>query len=80
MVVTILTFGVAKDIIGREKFNLSIDSKTSVKQLKGVLLSKYVKLGTLPSFLLAVNASYAKDYTKLKDGDEVAIIPPTNGG
>lgn len=80
MVVTILTFGAAKDIIGKEKFNLNIDNKTSVRQLKGVLISKYAKLSTLPSFLLAVNASYAKDHAKLKDGDEVAIIPPTNGG
>lgn len=80
MIITILAFGIAKDNIGREKFNLYIDNKTSVRQLKGVLISKYAKLGTPSSFLLAINATYAKDHTKLKDGDEVAIIPPTNGG
>lgn len=79
MIVTILTFGIAKDIIGKQKLNFEVGKDTTTKQLKKILCSKYKKLSTIP-FLLAVNAAHAKDKTILKDGDEVAIIPPTNGG
>ncbi len=79
MVITILAFGVAKNIIGRQKFNLDVEKNSTAKQLKEILCSKYKKLSTIP-FLLAVNLSHAKENTKLKQGDEVAIIPPTNGG
>lgn len=80
MVIKILAFGMAKDIIGKEKISLDVDRNTTVKQLKAVLYSKYHKLVSLPSFFLAVNASYAKDGMKLNQNDEIAIIPPTNGG
>lgn len=33
-----------------------------------------------PLPLLAVNQRYAKAETRLKDGDEVALIPPVAGG
>ena len=33
-----------------------------------------------PSPLIAVNQRYAKPETALKDGDEVALIPPVAGG
>ncbi len=80
MVIKILAFGIAKDIIGKEKISLEVDRNITIKQLKAALSSKYHKLSSLPSFFLAVNASYAKDGTKLNKNDEIAIIPPTNGG
>ena len=80
MKLTILAFGIAKDIIGKEKLRLNVDEKTTVKELKDILCSKYARLSSLPSFLLAVNSSYAKDSLKLQQNDKIAIIPPTNGG
>jgi len=80
MKITVLSFGIAKDIIGKEKLRLNVDEKTTVKELKDILSSKYARLSSLPSFLLAVNSSYAKDSLKLQQNDKIAIIPPTNGG
>lgn len=79
MVIKILAFGIAKEITGKQKLNIDIEKDTTIKQLREVLCSKYKKLSTIP-FLVAVNDAYAKDKKKLRDGDEVAIIPPTNGG
>lgn len=79
MIITILCFGIAKEIVGKQKLSLTVENKTTISKLHLILRSKYKKLSTIP-FLLSVNAVYAKDKTKLRDGDEVAIIPPTNGG
>lgn len=80
MVISILAFGATKDIIGNKKITLKIDEDFNVKKLREVLLSRYKKLNTLPHLLIAVNLTYANDSKKIKQGDEVAIIPPTNGG
>jgi molybdopterin converting factor subunit 1 len=34
----------------------------------------------LPRTVAAVNLSYAKPTTPLRDGDELALIPPVSGG
>jgi molybdopterin converting factor small subunit len=34
----------------------------------------------LPSCAFAVNQQYAPPTTALRDGDEVAVIPPVSGG
>lgn len=34
----------------------------------------------IPSLALSVNEEYARRDTKLKDGDEVALLPPVSGG
>lgn len=80
MILKVLAFGIAKDIIGKQKISLEVEGIITAKQFREILCSKYSKLNTLPGFLLAVNASYAKKNTRLKNNDEIAIIPPTNGG
>lgn len=80
MVISVLAFGVAKDIIGNKKIKIETKDYATVKELKEILLLKYKKLNTIPSLLIAVNLTYANDSKKIKSGDEVAIIPPTNGG
>lgn len=80
MVISVLAFGVAKDIVGNKKIKLETPDNLTVKELKEILLLKYKKLNSIPSLLIAVNLTYAKENKKIKQGDEVAIIPPTNGG
>ncbi len=42
---------------------------------------KHPKLGELTKTLvISVNWEYATYETKLKDGDEVALLPPVSGG
>lgn len=80
MLIKLLNFGIAKEIIGRDKLNLLVGNSINIKELKIILNSKYPKLKDLPSYSIAVNTSYVKDSIKIHPGDEIAIIPPTNGG
>ena len=81
MTIKVLIFGMAKDLIGEAQVTLKIQSD-SVKtaELKQLLLTKYPRLHEASSFMIAVNKVYSNNDTVIKNNDEVAIIPPTNGG
>ena len=82
---TILLFGITKDIVGSSTLSIPSssefgfqDSKT-VKGLKEYLYKTYPELKKLPSLVVAVNNSYAKDDTLIDNFDEIALIPPVSG-
>jgi molybdopterin converting factor subunit 1 len=79
MVVNILAFGVAKDILKTHALTLEFDSGTT-QDLKILLEEKFPSLKQLPSYLIAVNSEYSLNETRINDGDEIAIIPPVSGG
>lgn len=74
----ILAFGIAKDIFGAT--SIDVDAVTDTAQLKKLLEEKYPRLKELASYAVAVNDEYAQDNTVIKEGDEIAIIPPVSGG
>ena len=76
----ILTFGIARDIIGGSTFETQITEGSTVADLKKELLEKYPRFGTLASLMIAVNTEYGNEETVLSEGDEIAIIPPVAGG
>jgi molybdopterin converting factor small subunit len=52
-----------------------------VSSLIEAIKEKHPKLGELTETLvISVNWEYATYDTKLKDGDEVALLPPVSGG
>jgi molybdopterin converting factor subunit 1 len=79
MKITILAFGIAKDIIGQTETRVDT-SESSVKALREQLLAAYPGFEKLASLRLAVNEEYRDDDYLLNEGDEVAIIPPVSGG
>lgn len=80
MEITVLAFGIAKDIFGRESVQISLGKNTDIASLKEILEEQYPKLKELASYMIAVNDEYARADTVLNAGDEIAIIPPVSGG
>lgn len=80
MTITLLAFGIAKDIVGKQKLVVIKKNPATVASLRTSLKKSYPKLGDIPHLMIAVNNKYAKDTDKLHTNDEVALIPPTNGG
>lgn len=81
MKLQILAFGVAQDLVGGRTVELRVgDSVNTVGLLKSELANKYPELAESVSYLIAVNSEYAHDDTRIKAGDEIAVIPPTSGG
>ena len=77
---TILAFGIAKDIVGGSSITLPIGKDATVLMLKEALLSQYPRFEKLVSLAIGVNGEYAEDDKILQQGDEIVIIPPVSGG
>ncbi len=80
MQISVLAFGIAKDIIGDRQIQLDVGKRCQVSTLKDILEQKYPEFSKLKSLTLAVNQSYASDDLLLTEKDEVVIIPPVSGG
>jgi molybdopterin converting factor subunit 1 len=80
MKVNVKFFALGRELVGDTDLEIELDEEKSVQSLIELLKSKHPKLKELKSFLVAVNMEYAGMQHPLKDGDEVAIIPPVSGG
>jgi MoaE-MoaD fusion protein len=81
MRVTVLFFGVLKEMLGGESQMLDLPQGATVDAVLGhysAVLPQQAKLW--PSLAVAVNQSYAQGGCLLRDGDEVALLPPVSGG
>ena len=80
---TILLFGIAKDIVGVSSLKLPVSNTMDLKtvgQLKAHLHKSYPGLAKLSSLAIAVNSSYAEEDELINSYDEIALIPPVSGG
>ena len=81
MKVRLLFFAVLRDIAGTDMRELAVDEGTTARDVWQSLRIEFAKLAdyTQPP-MIAVNESYAAPETILRDGDELAFIPPVAGG
>jgi len=80
MIVRLLAFGIAKELLHQQKINLEIAPNSSIQHLKQKLIEQYPDFSKLATFAVAVNNEYQSDDFLLSDNDEIAIIPPVSGG
>ena len=81
MQVRILFFGALKDLAGQPSFTLEFVEGASVAEVFARCQASIPELARFAgSIALAVNCEYAAPQTALKDGDEIALLPPVSGG
>lgn len=81
MIIPILAFGIAKEVVHGSKLNFELPSdNATVDVLRSRLSEAFPDLKRLASYMVAINDEYAYDDQEIKAGDEVAIIPPVSGG
>jgi len=81
MRVRVLFFGILKDLAGKSSDWLDLPEGGSVRDVLATYESQIPRLReSLASLALAVNQQYSGPDTKLKSGDEVALLPPVSGG
>jgi molybdopterin synthase sulfur carrier subunit len=74
-------FASYREIVGQSDMVLELKEGTTVWALLGLLREKHPKLGSLTDTIIAsVNKRYAREDVVLKEGDEVALLPPVSGG
>lgn len=81
MKVRLLFFAVLRDIAGSDERDLTLDEGTTAADVWQSLRTSYAKLAdyTQPP-MVAINETYATPDAVLRDGDELAFIPPVAGG
>lgn len=81
MKVRLLWFARVRQIVGAETTEWQLPSGATVGDLRRELTRRFPELAEfLPRCAMAVDAQYATDAAALRDGSEVACIPPVSGG
>jgi len=80
MKITVLLFGIIRDIVGENTLELDLEKAILIEQLKQDLLKKYNNLQQYSNFSIAVNEEYVDLNYVLQPNDVVALIPPVSGG
>ena len=79
MRITVKLFATYREIIGTSVLELDIPQGSNTRSLLTILKQKNKKLST-DYAIVAVNSEYVSENAVIKEGDEVAIIPPVSGG
>jgi len=77
MKINVLFFGILTDIVGAS--SLVVKDAENIRQLKSWLWKNYPKTKDM-DFQIALNKNIIDGKSELKDGDEVALLPPFAGG
>jgi len=81
MQVRVLFFGILKDLMGADSDPLTLPEGSTLTHLIQHYEERVPRLKNFaPSLAISVNQEYAASNTKLKSGDEVALLPPVSGG
>lgn len=82
--VTIKLFGMTKSLAGNQgSLSLALTHGRRVKDLVALLDGGYPQIGELihkKKVLVSVNQEVAHEETEIREGDEVALLPPFAGG
>ena len=81
MTVTVRLFARLRDIAGAGGLERTVPAGATVEQVWAGLAEEFPGLAAHRAALsAAVNAEFAAFSTELKEGDEVAFLPPVSGG
>lgn len=81
MRVRLVYLGMLKELAGKSTESVEVGDGARVSDLWKLLVGKYPKFANFAgSAAVAVNEEYAPPETPLKDGAEVALLPPVSGG
>jgi MoaE-MoaD fusion protein len=81
MQVRVLFFGMLKELTGQKDDSVSLPENATLGDLLNYYEQRIPRLKEmLPSIALSVNEVYAGPESQLKNGDEVALLPPVSGG
>jgi molybdopterin converting factor subunit 1 len=92
MRIAVLYFGVLREMVGGSAETVELNDGATVGELIGILRGRTsnpargseanpaADEGLWRSLAVAVNREYASLVAVLRDGDEVALLPPVSGG
>lgn len=80
MTITLLLFASYADALGASSLAIELPRESTVGDVISALRSRHGAERLPPTPLVAVNERYASLDSVVREGDEVALIPPVAGG
>ena len=81
MTVSVRLFALLRDRAGTGATDLSLPAGTTAAAAAAAVADRFPAVrDAVPRVMYAVNREYADAETVLRDGDELALIPPVSGG
>jgi molybdopterin converting factor subunit 1 len=79
--VKVLFFGMLKDIVGRSEDHIEVADDSRLESVFTRYAGQFPRLTELESsIVLACNQEFCDRSTALREGDEIAFLPPVSGG
>ena len=78
--IKIKCFSQVRYAMGKDEIIMEIEDGTTTSELESFIIEKVEGKLDNVSLRVSVNQKYVQDGVELKDGDEVAFIPPVQGG
>jgi molybdopterin converting factor small subunit len=79
--VQVSLFALAKQLAGRESIELTLAAPARIATVRAAIAQQAPPLASLVSHsLFAIGTEYAGDDAEVRDGDQLALIPPVSGG
>ncbi len=74
-------FASARQAVGEKDIDITIKTNSRVEDLMEIIYERYPELKEMEDHLLvSVNKDRSDKKDPLKDGDEIAVMPPVTGG
>ncbi len=81
MIVKIVLFAMARELIGASEIEIEIESGSTVGRLRARLTEEYPKLAELVArSAISVDQEFSVEGQLVPENAEVALIPPVSGG
>ncbi len=83
MMVTVKYFATLKQMAGKDEDQFNIDEGTTLEQLSELIGQSLPQIGDMvreKKVLISVNYDVVPLDTVVRDGDEIALLPPFSGG
>ena len=81
MKVNVLFFASCQDIVGEREVEVEVPEGATAADLVAKIVSEHPRFGEIQaSLMVSVNQGYLEREGRLREGDEVAFIPPVSGG
>ena len=81
MKIKVKFFASYKEAVGTDEMDLEMEDGSEVSQLLEAVKTIHPTIGEMMEpLIVSVNKEYATFDKVLKDGDEVALLPPVSGG
>ena len=80
ILIDVKLFAYCRELIGKDKITLKLKNQVTIDDLRKKILELYPVLSRRIQFVIALNYEIVDETTPIKQKDEVAILPPVNGG